>query len=119
MIYRRLTVKTHEVFDATFKKGELMLNKEVDPNTSKEIKVEKLKEENKFNGEDLIKMMKKGDSFTKYGRGGNPHLRIVYLSEDEKSIKFKAVNCGIFSGEKSIEINDVKINKYNFRFQIF
>ncbi len=39
-----------------------------------------------------IKILKNGFLFLKYGKYGNPHERLVYLSDDEKTLEWKDAN---------------------------
>lgn len=64
---------------------------------------------NEMKGEEIISMLKKGEVFTKYGKHGDPHPRMVKLSEDEKKIMwFTLGSCSIFKKTKFIEVSEIK-----------
>lgn len=58
--------------------------------------------------ESIIKLLKEGEEFTKYGNDGDPHTRFVFLSKDEKSICWKKNGISLFSKEGSIPVNELK-----------
>lgn len=65
-------------------------------------------DENLNKSEDLINMMKKGEVFTKYGRHGEPHPRIISISPDLSKITWKVPSaCSMFTPVKQIEVIDV------------
>lgn len=52
----------------------------------------------------MINLLKAGQTFIKYGNYGNPHIRFVRLSEDEKRITWEAISsCSLFNRVKYIE----------------
>jgi hypothetical protein len=64
---------------------------------------------NEMKGEEIISMLKNGEVFTKYGKHGDPHPRMVKLSEDEKRIMwFTLGSCSLFKKTKFIEVSDIK-----------
>ncbi len=59
-------------------------------------------------GDEIINLLKAGQTFIKYGNYGNPHIRFVRLSEDEKRITWEAISsCSIFNRVKYIETSHV------------
>lgn len=53
-------------------------------------------------------MLKGGETFTKYGKKGNPHKRLIRLSDDEKTLIWKNVSgCNILCKPRSINLTDV------------
>lgn len=59
---------------------------------------------------DIVSVLKDGEIFTKYGKMGNPHLRFVKLSDDEKKIVWYTLSgCKIFKKTKFIDVSDVNI----------
>ncbi len=72
------------------------------------------KSENNIKAEEIYKMLKKGEVFTKYGNKGTPHPRLVQLTQDEKRIIWRKVTgCNIFCKTRSINISEVKNIIYN------
>ena len=103
LIYRRLSVKAQTSQDF-FEK----LNKVNEPN--KDPNVQMIDPSNgDGKGEVIIKMLKSGEIFIKYGKYGDPHPRNVKLSEDEKKLYwYSSGGCNIFKKMKFIEISDIK-----------
>lgn len=62
---------------------------------------------NKFNelkSHEIINLLKTGQNFIKYGNYGNPHLRFVKLSDDEKKLTWEAISsCSMFNRTKYLE----------------
>jgi hypothetical protein len=71
----------------------------------------KLDNANKFHelkSDEIIKLLKAGQTFIKYGNYGNPHIRFVRLSEDEKTLTWEAISsCSIFNRTKCLETINV------------
>lgn len=62
-------------------------------------------------------MLKLGETFTKYGKKGNPHKRLIKLSDDEKRLIWKNISgCNILCKQRSINLADVNKNKLFFSF---
>ena len=80
-----------------------------DPPQIKEIEIaSSVRGDKNIKTEEIIKMLKKGESFIKYGNKGNPHTRLVQLTQDEKKIIWKNnTGCKIFCHIKSINVSDV------------
>lgn len=63
---------------------------------------------NEMKGEEIIELLKAGEVFIKYGNYGNPHLRVVKLTEDEKRLTwYTQSSCSIFKKVKFLEVTDV------------
>jgi hypothetical protein len=59
---------------------------------------------------DNLKILKQGEVFTKYGKYGNPHLRFVKLTDDERRIVWHPVSgCGLLSRPKFLEVSEVNL----------
>jgi hypothetical protein len=67
-------------------------------------------EKTPVNCEDLINMLKAGQTFLKYGKKGEPHLRFVYLSKNEESLNWKPLTC-CFNSDRSLKTKSL-INVY-------
>jgi hypothetical protein len=66
------------------------------------------KNEKNIKTEEILKMLKKGEVFTKYGNNGSPHPRLVQLTQDEKKIVWRKITgCNIFCKTRSINLSDV------------
>ena len=65
---------------------------------------------NNINKEEMIKILRKGEIFLKYGKRGKPHLKFVKLSDDGTEIRwrYKSVCANIFNRTKSIPIGEIK-----------
>ena len=64
---------------------------------------------NELKGEEILRMLKFGETFIKYGNSGDPHHRIVKLSDDEKFLIWNSASgCRLFKKNKFIEIIDIK-----------
>jgi len=81
-----------------------------DPHNLREIasNVPTIKNEKSIKAEEILKMLKTGEIFIKYGNKGRPHPRLVQLSQDEKRIVWRKVSgCNIFCKTRSINLTDV------------
>ena len=58
---------------------------------------------NLVSSEEMIGLLKLGQTFLKYGNKGKPHERFVYLSQDEKKLLWKPLTCTCFSKERYIK----------------
>jgi hypothetical protein len=52
-------------------------------------------------------MLKKGETFIKYGKYGKPHERFVFLTEDEKRIVWRRLSCMCLGSDKYIDTQNV------------
>lgn len=76
------------------------------------------KNDKNIKAEEILKMLKKGEIFTKYGNKGRPHPRMVQLSQDEKKLIWRKVTgCSLFCKTRSINLSDVIILLKNFIFK--
>jgi len=75
-----------------------------------------IKNEKNIKTEEILKMLKAGEVFIKYGNKGRPHHRLVQLSQDEKRIVWRKISgCNIFCKSRSINLSDVYfLLKLNF-----
>jgi hypothetical protein len=71
----------------------------------------KIDSNNKFNelkSDEIINLLKIGQTFIKYGTYGNPHIRFVKLSDDEKKLTWEVISsCSLFSRTKYLETINV------------
>ena len=67
--------------------------------------------------DEIIKLLKTGQVFIKYGNYGNPHYRLVKLTDDEKKLTWEAISsCSIFSRTKylaTIDVNNIYMGYSN------
>ena len=83
-----------------------------DPNNLRELisNTPTIKNEKNLKTEEILKMLKQGEIFIKYGNKGSPHPRLVQLSQDEKRIVWRKISgCNIFCKIRSINLADVVI----------
>ena len=69
-----------------------------------------MKNEKNVKSDEMLKMLKEGQIFIKYGNKGTPHKRLVQLSLDGTKILWRKMNsCNIFKRNRSINVADVRI----------
>jgi len=72
------------------------------------VKNEKAEEEALVKYDEMMKMLIKGEVFTKYAKFGDPHLRQIFVLPDLSKIVWKVTSgCNIFTPLKEMEIDDV------------
>lgn len=105
LIYRRLSLKAQSHHDFIEKMNKASENIK-DPNL---LQVYESNNSNDIKGEEILRMLKHGEIFIKYGNFGDPHPRIVKLSEDEKRLIWHSTgSCTFFKKNKFVEISDIK-----------
>jgi hypothetical protein len=110
LIYRRLSIKAKPGgnVDQFYETGQ-KLNFELGKNGEQHFNETSVDPSNDIKGEEVISMLKKGETFTKYGNFGQPHPRVIRLTVDEKRLEwFDKSSCNIFKKAKFIEVSEIK-----------
>jgi len=85
-------------------------------NYTKIVKVKSINDIDDINrSEEMYKMLIKGEIFTKYGKHGEPHLKVISVTPDLSKVMWRVPTaCQILTPIKQIEVIDVSLYKINF-----
>ena len=73
--------------------------------------IEITEEDDLSKSEEMIKMLVKGEIFTKYGKFGEPHLKVISVTPDLSKIIWKVPSaCSLVTPLKEMEVIDVRID---------